>query len=381
MSKSKNIINKKKMMEEINVCTECEACIDVCCTYYSTGNPLYSPLSRIKIIEKLLNDKNITQEEIRSIYYCTECGRCEEICPEDIKISSIIADSKIELVNKGLGPLTKHNVIINGIFEKRNAVNGDPEKRLDWIPEEYRSTEKFEEEPSETLLYVGCLPSFLVKECASASYKLLKKVGIDFMVLKDEYCCGIYPYNAGKIEVAKKIFEENIIKFKKLGIKRIIVPCAGCYRCFSTYYPRLFGKTDFKVFHIVQIIYDLIKNTKISLKNIGENYTFHDSCRLGRKAGLYDEPRYILRECGVNIEELPQNRENAFCCGAGSGVRSIDKELSKNIGAEIIKDSKNETIISSCPFCIFNLSYIAYKMNLNKKIKHISNLILENIEE
>lgn len=164
MSYPENIINREQMLEDISTCTECEACIDVCCTYYSTENRLYSPLVRLQIINKLLNEKEITQDEIQSIYYCTECGRCEEVCPEEIKISNIIADSKIELVNKGLGPLAKHNVIINGILEKGNSVNGDPEKRLDWIPEEFRDSEKFEDHPSDTLLYVGCLPSFLVKE-------------------------------------------------------------------------------------------------------------------------------------------------------------------------------------------------------------------------
>lgn len=379
MSEKENIINKKQMLEDISTCTECEACLEVCCTYYSTENRLYSPLTRLQIINKLLNEKEIIQDEIQSIYYCTECGRCEEVCPEEIKISDIIADSKIELVNKNLGPLDKHNVIINGILEKRNSVNGDPEKRLEWIPEEFRDSEKFEDHPSDTLLYVGCLPSFLVKESASDSYKLLKKAGVDFMILKDEFCCGIYPYNCGKIDIAKRIFEENINKFKKLGIKRIIVPCAGCYRCFSTYYPRLFGEMDFEVFHIVQIIHALIGEGKIKLKKVGDTFTFHDSCRLGRKAGLYREPRDILSECGIIIDELSQNRENAYCCGAGSGVRSIDKDLSRKIGAEIIKESKSENIMSSCPFCIFNLRYIAHKMNLDKKIQHISNLILNNI--
>ncbi len=365
--------------EEISKCTDCEVCTDVCCTYYATNNRLFSPLARLQMVKKLLNGESLKQEEIRSIYLCTECGRCEQVCPFDIKISDVIADSKKILVQKGLGPLPKHDVIINGILEKRNAVNGDPKKRLDWIPEKYRSSEKFEETPSETLLYLGCLPSYLVKESAAATYELLKEAGVDFMVLKDEFCCGIYPYNAGKLEIAREIFLENIEKFKKLGVKRIIVPCAGCYRCFSKYYPDLLGKTDFEVFHIIQILNDLLKSEKITLRNNRHSFTFHDSCRLGRKAGFYNEPREILEEMGIEIEELTENRENAYCCGSGSGVRSIDKELSLNIGLKILEESKQNTIIATCPFCIFNLRYIAYKTNSDKKLVHISNLVFENL--
>ena len=49
--------------------------------------------------------------------------------------------------------------------------------------------------------------------------------------------------------------------------------------------------------------------------------TYHDPCDLGRHCGTYEEPRNTIRKIAPNFVELPSNRENALCCGAGGGVR------------------------------------------------------------
>src|SRR5258708_39926266 len=40
---------------------------------------------------------------------------------------------------------------------------------------------------------------------------------------------------------------------------------------------------------------------------------------MGRFAGEYDGPRRILELLGCTLVEMPRNRDNSFCCGAGGG--------------------------------------------------------------
>jgi Fe-S oxidoreductase len=78
---------------------------------------------------------------------------------------------------------------------------------------------------------------------------------------------------------------------------------------------------------------------------------------MGRKIknmDIYEEPRYLLKKAGTEIIELEKNRINSMCCGAGSGIRGVDKDLCINIGSMILEETDSEPLVSSCPLCVFN---------------------------
>ncbi|VUT27501.1 MAG: (Fe-S)-binding protein [Candidatus Syntrophoarchaeum sp. GoM_oil] len=357
---------------EIDSCDSCKKCIDICPTYLVSEEELFAPLMRLKSAKRIFEGEEVSERIVESMYNCPECARCDEVCPKDIKISEIIAIARMELVKRGFAPLETHKKIINGIMEKGNSVNGDPDERLDWLPE------PFEDNDSDTLLYPGCLPSYLVKNAAKSSYLLLKAAGVDFRILENEGCCGVYLYDAGVIDQAREIFSENTQRFKELGIKRIITPCAGCYRCFKRYYPELIEEADFEVLHVVEVLHELLKKGKLRFK-IGEDcktVTYHDPCRLGRKEGLYDEPRELLAASAHTIDELEENRAMGMCCGAGAGIRSIYRNLSMEV-ASILLDAASETLVTSCPFCAFNMSYASTKKGKDVDVRYITEVLYE----
>jgi Fe-S oxidoreductase len=270
-----------------------------------------------------------------------------------------------------LGPLEAHNKIIEGIQGLGNSVNGDPARRLDWLPEEFPRRE------SNTLFFVGCLPSYMVKDCATSSYLLLKKLDVDFMILPDEGCCGIYFHEVGRHDLAREKFEENCDRFKRLGITRLIVACAGCYRCFKRFYPQLLGSTEFEVVHIIELLPSLLKERGMKIEGKQREITYQDPCRLGRLEGFYDEPREALKLCGVEVKEMKQSRERASCCGAGGAVRSVYRDLSLKMGTAILEQAPTDLVVTPCPFCNFNLSYASRKTGSDKKVAYITEVVLD----
>ena len=362
------------MQDQFEKCTECGACDEVCPVYKITGEPLFSAMSRVKTAEMIFNGTEIDDTRKESIYNCPKCMQCESVCPEEIKITKLVHGARVNLAKNGTGPLEKHGRIIKGIEKKDNSVGGDPAKRLDWLDEE------FVQKKSDTLLYLGCIPAYLVKDAAHATYHVLKKLDFDFMMLEDEGCCYTYLYESGRTDLAKKYFTKNVERFSKLGIKHIVVPCNGCLKCFKYFYPDLLGKMEFKVSHAVEVIYDLLKQKPNLLNKVEQAITYQDPCRLARGEKITEEPRELLKMCGANLEEAEQNRENAICCGAGAGIRSVFPELSIDIAESLLKSINTKNIATTCPFCTFNLSYASKKKNLEKEIIYFTKIILDSLE-
>lgn len=373
-------MDESHLKEVCERCNACETCLSVCCTFEATGEEEKSPMHRLGIISRLLSREGLTSEDTYNLYTCTDCGRCDTVCPMDIPISAALAQGKVFMVERGAGPLPRHEEMIASIFANRNAVNKDPETRLDWLPEEERSQAPIDQ-PCDTLLYLGCMASYLDMATARASYFLLKKAGIPFTLMGDEFCCGIYPYNAGKREEARMIFEKMHAQFKNLGISRILVPCAGCHRTFSFYYKEMLRDFAIEVRHISEIMLEIFEEKRLTFTPASGTLTFHDSCKLGRKAGIYDAPRTLLRSLGFDLKEMADSREDSRCCGAGAGVRSFAPDLSMSIGKKLLEASTEKAMVSTCPFCIFNLGYTAKKSGMERKVSHIAPLVYALVTE
>jgi Fe-S oxidoreductase len=377
-------MDRNKIIENIDSCIDCKTCMEYCDTFKVSNDLLKSPNGRLKIAKKIFTNKEISEEEILGLYTCTLCALCDLVCQQNILISEIIHSSKMELVAQSKAPLAIHKKIIKGIMEKDNSVNGNPDERLDWLPKEYRDEEVYENKDSDTLLFLGCMSSFRVKESASAAYKILKECNYDFKIFKREPCCGEYIYSAGDLELAKKVFQTNIELFRNNGIKNLIVTCGGCLYAFDKVYPLYFKDYKINVRHIIDVIYELEAKNKIDLTPLNKSVTYHDPCRLGRKYNngpLYTEPRALLKKCGIKVKELAEEHNECPCCGAGSGIRGVDSSISIKIGKGIFEKTQTKEIASSCPLCIFNFRYVNYKTQLEKEIKYITDYILDSIKK
>ncbi len=80
-----------------------------------------------------------------------------------------------------------------------------------------------------------------------------------------------------------------------------------------------------KMIHLMEFVADLMRHDKLKLdksRNDHINVTYHDSCNPARAMGIFEEPRYVIRNVCNNFHEMPENtiREQTFCCGGGAGL-------------------------------------------------------------
>jgi len=229
------------------------------------------------------------------------------------------------------------------------------------------------------LFYPGCMEKFVLKNLKENYEKILRKCGIDFIVLKDlELCCGSPVINAGYDLDFETLVKKNYKIFKDHGIKKIITPCPACFKTFKLEYPKVIANFDIEVEHVTQTIFNAIKTGKLKLKKINKpvKVTYHDPCHLGRYCGVYEEPRDILKKLGYKLVEMEFNREMAWCCGSGGGLRANYPELSEEITKERVKQAlqtKAQILVTSCPLCYACLKDVTKEKKL--KVQELSELI------
>ena len=120
-----------------------------------------------------------------------------------------------------------------------------------------------------------------------------------------------------------------------------------------------------------------MKEGKLEVKKSPERMTYHDPCHLGRLGGVFDEPRTIIEAVGTLVE-MPNNRYESRCCGAGAGLQSAFPKLSRDLAAKRVAEAKSTgatTLVTSCPFCETQLRTIP-----GIRVADLMEMLLESVQ-
>ncbi|MFC1869740.1 (Fe-S)-binding protein [Chloroflexota bacterium] len=361
----------------------------------------YGACGKLKIVHDLLNGRLEYSEPTlpEVIYACSLCGACDAGCKRNLDLEPLMTLEALraKAVEEGIGPMPQHQAITKNILTSRNRYGRPQAQRLAWMPKDVKPAEK-----ADILYFAGCRASFVSTEISQAAARIMQAAKVDFMVMKDEPCCGNYLYTTGQVEKAKQVAEENIKLVEKTGAKTVVFTCAEGYKTFKVDYPKLLGISTadlpFELLHLVEVADQWLKDGRLKLKkNVNMKVTYHDSCNLGRLSepwvhwegergdwsvysparqirrgtyGVYDQPRDILKAIpGIELVEMPRHSENAWCCGNAAGVKDAFPDLASWGASERIREAGTtgaEIIVSACPGC---------KDNFNQSIKATGNRI------
>jgi Fe-S oxidoreductase len=293
--------------------------------------------------------------KVDSIWSCTTCWACMEMCPIYIEHVPKIIDMRRYLVQmEAKFPVELLNFFEN-VEQRSNPWGIAPADRTKWTAD--LNVPLFEKDKTEYLFYVGCFGSFDArsKKTAVAITQILNATGISWGILgKDEKCCGDSMRRLGNEYIFDKMATENIKFYQDKGVKKIITLCPHCFTTFKNDY-RQYGAT-FEVVDHTEFIDHLLKEGKLKLSrtDLG-NVVLHDSCYLGRHSGIYEEPRSAVRAAtGKRPTEMERNHRRSFCCGGGGGRIWMEENLGTPINHTRVEEALREnpdTICVACPYC------------------------------
>lgn len=327
--------------EQINKCSKCGKCQEICPIYKLTGNDCAVSRGKFVMLKGVLNgDLKLSKTINKYLDMCLKCGKCKDFCPSDIDVCEIFTVAKSEYVKDSLyGKITKLLHTLPLFKHKASTLSGG-------------------RKGSQKLLYFkGCVNNIYPK-----SEKAMKKVLSHFnveLIEKNFDCCGIPFLSSGNLE-RYELAKKNNTELLQGDYDYVITDCASCESSLKNY-PNI-EKNIVNICHFLAIQ----KKKFIFKKHL--KVTFHKPCHL--KSDAFLKP--LFEKC-ENIEYI-QAKDYDECCGFSGEFAlhnpklsfKMTRQKSKNLAA-----TNADIILTACPACIMGL----HQGFIGKKHPPIMNLI------
>lgn len=352
-----------KQVLDLYSCTECGRCT-ANCPAQTAGRSLSPKQVTMKLRDhcyrpaagSVVAGGVIAEEEIWS---CTTCGSCEEHCPVFIEHVDKFIEMRRYLVGmEGRFPPELEPAFRNAetYFDPQGM---GPARRSEWATG--LRVEQLEPGRNvEVLFWVGCAGAFdgRSRDVAAAFAKILQKAGVAFGILgSNEKCCGDFARRTGNEYLFQFLARQNIEVLNQYPGAKIVTTCPHCFNTLKNEYPQLGGM--FEVQHHAEYLLELVQAGKLQpAKESAKTIAFHDSCYLGRYNGIVEAPRELMKQLpGASIVEVPRNREQGFCCGAGGGYLWMEEKGRRlnELRIEEFGQVRPDLVATACPYCLMML--------------------------
>jgi Fe-S oxidoreductase len=387
-------------------CTRCSYCkwipFDLITSHrFSKGCPSveanhfhsYSGGGRLLTMLSLLDGRSeVTDKVVDIAFRCQLCGNCDvgcKMCRYDMEPLAALRGFRTHLVAMDRVPDAYRPLI----DRTRAALAGRGKtaaERNAWA--QGLGLADATAAPVDVVFFPGCKYSLEeeLRETVRTQVRVLQAAGLNVGILPAAACCGGLAANMGYRAEAGQAGERLLGQWAAAGVTTVVTPCADCRRVFTRDYPEL-GETP-EVLHTVELVDRLVRDGRLHLATpVDLTVTYHDPCNLGRQGepyvawdgvekkiygqavvydpprpryngalGVYDAPRDLLGAIpGLELVEMPRNREAAWCCGAGGACREAYPEYSAWAAGERVEEARStgaDALVSACSRCELNFT-------------------------
>ncbi len=416
----------KSCQDALN-CIRCGACANVCPVYQTVGGHVFGHIyiGAIGIIlTAFYHGMDNAAELVRA---CIGCRACVTVCPSKIDLESIILSLREQVGDaEGLG--IGKSIVFRKVMRNRKLFHSliraasllqkpvtRGERTIRHLPlffsslTEWRTLPTVAEKPFRNLFdalpqpikqprykvafYAGCANDFIYPELGVDLLTVMTRLNVQVSYPKDQNCCGVPALYSGDKETAVEMAKQNIVALLEDNPDFVITTCPTCTMALQRDFvehlqddPAWADRANRLAAITVDAAGFIVNQLQAANQFAGlpgtEKVTYHDSCHLKRGAGVWQEPRDLIKSSGDELIEMDHADR---CCGFGGSYSfTSHPDISKNILNDKIKDIENsgaECVAMDCPGCLMQIRGGLEKQDKSTRAMHTIELLAEKLRK
>lgn len=362
-------------------CVHCGFCLSACPTYRLLGNESDSPRGRIYLIKQLLEGANASDLTRLHLDRCLTCLACESVCPSGVNYHRLVSTGRLLVEQQTRRSLRERilRVLLRLVlpYSYRVRLLLQPVKWLRpilpaalrrRIPENLAAGEWPPKRHKRTMLALaGCVQTAARPRIDAAAARVLDRLGISLITVKDSGCCGALSYHLNAHAEAEAFMRRNIDAWWphiEQGAEAIVITASGCGVQVKDYSKLLahdpgYAEKAARVAGLARDLCEVLEREDLDPLRKSEagatRLAFHSPCSLQHGQRLDGKTEQVLRRLGYEPGFVPDRQ---ICCGSAGSYSLLQPEISQRLLQDKIaalEKSRPDLIATANIGCLLHL--------------------------
>ncbi len=373
----------KQADDILRKCVHCGFCLATCPTYELLGNELDSPRGRIYLIKQVLEGQTPTAKTQTHLDRCLTCRNCETTCPSGVEYGHLV-DAGRHLVEKQVPRSLAQRFLrktMRTVLPYKNRITplvkvgqtiapALPASLRTHLPARQKAGAWPKTQHPRTMLVLdGCVQPSMAPDINPATARVLDKLAINLVAIKEAGCCGALSYHLNEQEEGLQFARTNIDAWWphiENGAEAIVMTASGCGVFVKDYGELLKHDSDYaekakKISLLCKDISEVLATENFANLKIKDTapIAFHPPCTLQHGQKQMGTTEELLKEIGFTLTRV---KDAHFCCGSAGTYSVLQKELSQKLlirKMDTLKEQKPDIIATANIGCLLHLQSAA----------------------
>lgn len=341
---------------------QCDACMKYCdvCTYHNKW-PMRIRDDVMATVAFSTSPSIMKKTPAKRLMNtCTQCGLCDEVCPENIEVGDMLLEARRNLHRQNTMPGAYHQFWVRDMEFTNSEFAALAEK----APGQDQCTYAF---------FPGCQLGAANPRYVSEPYRwLLSKQPDTGLILR---CCSVPAEWAGNEPMHDRAIAELRGEWERLGRPMLILACAACRKHMKEYLPEIETITLYEILDQwgFEVQEQCRAESEEMRKQMAEEpdgkFSIFDPCTARHAEPLEQAVRNLAGKAGLPVEELPKGDLHG-CCGYGGHVSEANADFYHYV-------VKSRSGLSENPYLVYCINCRDVFRGEGKPVIHVLDLLFE----